>query len=60
MSKHEPVVADARVRVAPEAVRLRESQAVVPGWHGKRRRSILRVGDMVEAAGEVVREVESA
>jgi hypothetical protein len=55
MSKHEPVVADACVRIAPEAVRLRKGEAIVPGWHGKLRRSILRVGDMVEAAGDVGR-----
>jgi hypothetical protein len=57
MSKHEPVVADACVRIAPEAVRLRKGEAIVPGWHGKLRRSILRIGDMVEAAGDVGREV---
>ena len=57
MSKHEPVAAGACVRIAPEAVRLLEDEAIVPGWHGKPRRSILRVGDMVEAVGEVGREV---
>jgi hypothetical protein len=58
MSKHERVVADARVRIAPEAVRLLEGEAIVPGWHGKPRRGILRVGGMVEAA-EVVRGVNT-
>ena len=57
MSKYESVVADACVRIAPEAVRLVEGEAIVPGWHSKPRRSILRVGDMVEAAGDVGREV---
>ena len=69
------VSVDTCVRIAPEAVRLLDGGAVVPEvgpqlrwklgaawegwWQGKLRRSILRPGDMVEAVGEVVREVNA-
>jgi hypothetical protein len=67
--------AHASVRIAPESVRVLDGEAVVPEvgrevrwklgapwegwWQGKLRRSILRAGDMVEAAGEVAREVNA-